>query len=137
MGTSSKLTRIDDYLAALSREKRSALEKLRQDIRTAVPTAEECVALRVPMFRLCGKMLVCFAAAEDYCAFHAGVFPIASHKDELLAYETSGGTVRFDPETPLPSELVRKLVRTRVSVLPNPRPIAPASMARHRRRVSA
>jgi uncharacterized protein YdhG (YjbR/CyaY superfamily) len=137
MGTLSKLTCVDEYLAALSDEKRTALEKLRRDIRTAVPTAEECIALQVPTFRLGRKMLVCFGAAEDYCALHAGAFPVAVHKDELVEYETNGGTVRFDPEAPLPSDLVRKLMRTRVSVLPNPRPIAPTSLARHRRRVSA
>jgi uncharacterized protein YdhG (YjbR/CyaY superfamily) len=37
---------IDDYLAALSNDKRAALEELREIIRGAIPAAEECVDLR-------------------------------------------------------------------------------------------
>lgn len=136
MGTYSNPRSIDEYLARLDGEQRWALEKLRKDIKATVPTAEECIACRVPMFRLGLKMLVCFFAAEDDCVFYTGAFPIAAHLDELGEYETSKGAVRFESRTPLPSDLVRKLVRTRVSILPSPRPIAPASVARHRRRMS-
>lgn len=136
MGMSSKPTSIDEYLQRLGSQQRAALEKLRQDVKSAVPKAEECISYQVPTFKLGGKMLVCFCATDDDCAFYAGAFPIAAHIDELSEYATSKGTVRFDPLDPLPSELVRKLVRTRVSTLPSPRPIAPASVARHRRRIS-
>ncbi len=127
---------IDDYLARLGEAQRAALEKLRQDIKSAVPKAEECITCQVPTFRLGKKMLVCFCAADDHCALYAGALPIAAYSDELGEYETSKGTIRFFPECPLPADLVRKLVRTRVSSFPNPRPLAPASVARHRRRMS-
>jgi uncharacterized protein YdhG (YjbR/CyaY superfamily) len=136
MGTLCNPTSIDDYLSYLSGTKRAALDKLRQDIKSAVPKAEECISYRIPTFRLGGKMLVCFVAGEDHCAFYAGSLVVAAHVDELREYETSKGTIRFAPEDPLPSDLVRKLVRTRVAALPSPRPIAAQSVARHRRRVS-
>jgi uncharacterized protein YdhG (YjbR/CyaY superfamily) len=48
---------VDDYLASLSEEQRSALQKLRKIIRSAVPQAEECGSYQLPAFRLAGKVL--------------------------------------------------------------------------------
>jgi uncharacterized protein YdhG (YjbR/CyaY superfamily) len=107
---------IDEYLAALSREQRAALEKVRKAIRAAAPEAEECISYRLPAFRLAGKMLVAFGARENHCAFYpmSGT-TVQAHQDELTGYETSKGTIRFRPEKPLPASLVRKLVRARIA----------------------
>jgi uncharacterized protein YdhG (YjbR/CyaY superfamily) len=40
---------------------------------------------------------------------------IQAHRSELARYDTSKGTVRFQPEAPLPAALVRKLVRARIA----------------------
>ena len=106
---------IDEYLAPLSDEKRATLEKLRTAIRSAAPKAEECISYQIPAFRLGGRLLVAFGAATNHCAFYAGAFPIQAHKDELGAYDTSKGTIRFQARSPLPATLVRKLVKTRIA----------------------
>ena len=73
---------IDEYLAAVSDDKRAALERLRKIIRTAVPKAEECISYQLPAFRLDGKCFVWFGAAANHCAIY-GV--LGDHKDgELL-----------------------------------------------------
>ena len=41
---------IDEYLAALSDDKRAALEKLRKTIRAVAPEAEECISYQLPAF---------------------------------------------------------------------------------------
>ncbi len=107
---------IDDYLAALSADKRAALEKLRKIIGAAAPKAEECISYGLAAFRLDGKPLVAFGATANHCAF----FPmssstVAAHKDELEDFETSKGTIRFQADKPLPVALVRKLVRARIA----------------------
>jgi uncharacterized protein YdhG (YjbR/CyaY superfamily) len=106
---------IDEYLAPLSHEKRTALEKLRRAIKSAAPKAEECISYRIPTFRLGGRMLVAFGAAVNHCAFYPGAFPVKAHRDELKAYDTSKGTIRFQADSPLPATLVRKLVKTRIA----------------------
>jgi uncharacterized protein YdhG (YjbR/CyaY superfamily) len=111
----SKPQTIDEYLAPLSKEKRAALEKLRKDIKSAAPKAEECISYQLPAFRLGGRMLVAFGAARNHCAFYPGSRPIETHKRELKAYDTSKGTIRFPVESPLPASLVRKLVKTRIA----------------------
>jgi uncharacterized protein YdhG (YjbR/CyaY superfamily) len=112
---------IDEYLAPLSDEKRAALQRLRRAIRAAAPKAEECISYRIPAFRLGGRLLVAFGAAADHCAFYAGSAPVEDHKDELKAYDTSKGTIRFRADRPLPATLVRKLVRTQIAAKSDPR----------------
>ena len=71
--------------------------------------------LSVPAFRLDGRVLVWFGAATKHYAFDPGALPIAVHADALKPYQTSKGTIRFRPEAPLPSALVRKLVKSRIA----------------------
>ena len=106
---------IDEYLAPLSNEKRAALEKLRRAIKAAAPNAEECISYQIPGFRLGKRLLVSFGAAANHCAFYPGAHPVEAHKDELKAYGTSKGTIRFQADRPLPAILVRKLVKTRIA----------------------
>jgi uncharacterized protein YdhG (YjbR/CyaY superfamily) len=107
---------IDEYLAALSEDKRTALENLRQTIRAAAPNAEECINYGLAAFRLNGKNLVAFGAAANHCAFYLmSGSTVEAHKDELENYDTSKGTIRFQADNPLPAALVRKLVRARIA----------------------
>jgi uncharacterized protein YdhG (YjbR/CyaY superfamily) len=115
---------IDEYLAPLSKEQRAALEKLRKDIKSAAPKAEECISYQIPTFRLGGRMLVSFAAWANHCAFYAGSSPIKAHQAELKAYDTSKGTIRFPADSPLSATLVRKLVKTQIAEKAAPRKVA-------------
>ena len=105
---------IDEYLSTLGDEKRAALEKLRRAITSAAPRAEECISYGIPAFRLDGRVLVFFAAAKQHCSFFPGAHPIEALKAELKAYSLSKGTIRFQPDAPIPAALVRQLVKARV-----------------------
>jgi uncharacterized protein YdhG (YjbR/CyaY superfamily) len=107
---------IDEYLAALSDDKRAALEKLRKTIRAAAPKAEECISYQLPAFRLEGRMLVAFGATTNHCAFYPmSSSTVEAYSDELQDYDTSKGTIRFQADNPLPATLVRKLVKARIA----------------------
>jgi uncharacterized protein YdhG (YjbR/CyaY superfamily) len=106
---------IDEYLAAVSEEQRGALEALRKTIRDAAPQAEECISYQLAAFRHDG-MLVAFGATPNHCALYLmSSSTVAAHAEELKGYDTSKGTIRFQPESPLPAALVRKLVRARLA----------------------
>ena len=109
----AKPATIDDYLKPLDRDKRAALEKLRQSIRKMYPRVTETISYGLPAFRLDGKILVWFGAGANHCALYPGGI-VEEMKDELRGYETSKGTVRFQPDDPLPSTLVRKLIQARI-----------------------
>jgi len=40
---------------------------------------------------------------------------VAAFKNELEGYDTSKGTIRFQPDHPLPAALVRKIVKMRIA----------------------
>jgi uncharacterized protein YdhG (YjbR/CyaY superfamily) len=106
---------VHEYLAGLSEDKRAALEKLRQSIKAAAPRSEECFSYGMPAFRLNGRMLVYFHGAKNHCSFFPGAFPLVVCKKEVEHYDTSKGTIRFPIDKPLPSALVRKLVKARIA----------------------
>jgi uncharacterized protein YdhG (YjbR/CyaY superfamily) len=107
---------IDEYLAALSGDKRAALEKLRAAIRAAAPKAEECISYQLAAFRLDGRPLVAMGATANHCAFYLmSSSTVDAHADDLKGYDTSKGTIRFRADKPLPASLVRKLVKARIA----------------------
>jgi uncharacterized protein YdhG (YjbR/CyaY superfamily) len=107
---------IDEYLAALSDDKRAALEKLHRAIKAAAPKAEECISYQLAAFHLNGRRLVAFGATASHCAFYPmSASTVEAHKDELKGFDTSKGTIRFQPDNPLPAALVRKLVKARIA----------------------
>lgn len=107
----TKATTIDEYLASVDRDKRAVLEELRVTIRSLVPNATECISYGVPTFKLNGKNLIHFAAAKKHLSLFPGPGAIAAFSEELTAFATSKGTIRFTVESPLPKSLVKKIVK--------------------------
>ena len=130
-----KAATIDEYLAPLPPDKRAALQWLRRHIKAAAPGAEECISYGIPAFRLDGKLLVHFGAAAKHCAFYPGAV-VEVHGDALKGYDTSKGTIRFQPDTPLPAALVRTLVKAQIArrARPTKRAESAASRSAGRRR---
>jgi uncharacterized protein YdhG (YjbR/CyaY superfamily) len=114
--TTAKPKTVDGYLAKLSPDKRAALEQLRRTIHRTIPKAEECISYQLPAFRLNGRVVVWMGAGAKHCAFYPGG-GVAAFKAELADYETSKGTIRFQPDQPLPAALVRKLIKGRLDRL--------------------
>jgi len=108
-------TTVEEYLAALPDTARAALEKLRKTIKTAAPEASEAISYHMPAFKDHGRILVYYAAFKDhYSLFPASVAVIEALGDEVKPYATGKGTLRFALDEPLPSALVKKIVRARL-----------------------
>jgi uncharacterized protein YdhG (YjbR/CyaY superfamily) len=107
---------IDEYLASVKADQRSALEKLRRAIRAAAPSVEETISYGIPAFRLNGRALVFFGAWAKHCAFYPGSSAsLKKFRSDLKGFQISKGTIRFSPDNPLPVALVKKLVKARVA----------------------
>ena len=104
---------IDEYLSKLPEDQRAALEALRGQIRALAPDAAEAISYGLPTFKLNGN-LVHFGAAAKHCAFYPGAV-ISQFADRLKTFETAKGTIRFQPDTPLPPDLVADIVRHRIA----------------------
>ena len=107
-------TTVGDYLARVPPDKRAALEKLRKDIHAAAPGVEECISYQMPGFRYHGRVIVWLGAAAKHCAFYPGAL-VREFARELAGHDVSKGTIRFDAAKPLPSALVKKIVKARIT----------------------
>ena len=106
---------VDEYLAGVPEAARSTLNKLRAAIRSAVPPeATETISYRIPAFKYNG-VLVWFAAFSNHCSLFPTASVVEAFKNELKGFSTSKGTIHFPTDKPLPTALVKKLVKARVT----------------------
>jgi uncharacterized protein YdhG (YjbR/CyaY superfamily) len=104
------------YLAALPKDKRDALARLRRVIRSAAPGATEVISYAIPAFKYNGRSLVSMAAWKDHCSLYVQSYAaLREFASEIKPYRTEKGTLSFRLDAPLPDALVRKLVRARVA----------------------
>jgi len=108
---------MDDYLARVPEPARTTLNQLRAAIRSALPSeAMETLSYRIPAFKY-KQVLVWFAAFSDHCSFFPSAAVIEEFSNELKAYPTSKGTIQFPLDRPLPTALVKKMVKARLAQL--------------------
>ena len=106
---------VDEYLAGVPDDKRVALERLRAQIKAAVPDATESISYGLPTFKLDGHWFVAFGVAKNHCSFYAGAAPLHALAGELAGYRLRKGTIHFPADRPLPAELVAKLIEVRIA----------------------
>ena len=115
MGRNSAPKNIDEYLARVPEPARNTLSRIRAVIRSVVPPeATEAISYGIPAFKHKG-VLVWFAAFSNHCSLFPGSSVIEAFKNELKGFSTSKGTIHFPTDKPLPTALVKKLVKARVA----------------------
>ena len=105
---------VDEYLARVPEPARSTLNKMRAAIRSVVQSdAIETISYGIPAFKH-QRVLVWFAAFSDHCSLFPTASVIQEFKDELRGFSTSKGTIHFPINKPLPTGLIKKMVKVRV-----------------------
>jgi uncharacterized protein YdhG (YjbR/CyaY superfamily) len=104
---------VDAYLALHPPAVRAQLNVLRQLILKAAPAAQETISYGMPGYKHHG-VLVYFAATQQHLGFYPTPSAITAFKNELKAYDTAKGTIRFPLDKPLPKKLISDLVKFRV-----------------------
>ena len=105
---------VDQWLSRLEPRQRTALEKLRAQIMTAAPGAEEVISYGQPTYKLHGH-LVAFGAFKNHLSFFPMSSTLISQIPGAAAFATSSGTMQFQPDRPIPAALVKKLVKARIA----------------------
>jgi uncharacterized protein YdhG (YjbR/CyaY superfamily) len=104
---------VDAYLMGVPEPARTTLSKIRRVIRSVVPPqSTEMISYGIPSFKFKG-WLVGYAAFAKHCSFFPGALP-RKFATELKGFSTSKGTIRFPVDKPLPTSLVKKLVKARI-----------------------
>jgi uncharacterized protein YdhG (YjbR/CyaY superfamily) len=76
----------------------------------------------MPAFEDHGRVLVYYAAFKDHCSlFPASSAVIERFADELARCASGKGTLRFTPDDPLPSDVVRMIVEVPLEENAQPR----------------
>lgn len=105
---------IDDYISTFPEDVQVILEKVRQTIRNAVPSAGERISYQIPTFTFDGRDLIYVAAWKH----HVGLYPVSTADEdlerELAPYRAARATVRFPLRSPIPYQLIERLVAFRV-----------------------
>jgi uncharacterized protein YdhG (YjbR/CyaY superfamily) len=108
-------TTVDEYLADLPAERRTAMELLRSTIKATVPEAIEVISYKMPAFRSHGgQFLVSYDAYKaHYSLFPASEAVVEACGEELTPYLSGKGTIRFPADRPIPVALVRRILEVR------------------------
>jgi uncharacterized protein YdhG (YjbR/CyaY superfamily) len=114
------MTDIDAYFSNLNVEQRAELERIRETAKQLVPATEEVIGYGVPTLKYNKKPLIYYAAFKD----HISIFPASDPMVETIGAElgkfrTSKGTFQFPYDTPIPKELLKKIVNYRKSEIDN------------------
>jgi uncharacterized protein YdhG (YjbR/CyaY superfamily) len=105
---------VNTYLARVPEPARSTLKKIREAIRSTVPSeATEVINYGIPAFKHKG-VLVWYAGFSNHCSLFPTAAVIEAFKSELKGLSTSKGTIQFPIGKPLPIALIKKLVKERV-----------------------
>ena len=139
MAPGRKATQIDDYLRTVPADRLRALEDLRAKIRSVVPDAEECISYGMPAFRVHGGVVAGFQATKNGCSY----YPFSGSTLATLArfvrgYGQTKSALHFTPDKPLPTTLVRRLIKARMAEMEEPPAIkrVPSARRRTRRRLA-
>lgn len=113
---------IDHYMSGVPEDRRAALEVVRARIHAILPDIEECISYAMPAFRYNGDVIGGFLATAKGCSY----YPFSGKTLRTLApaltkFSQTSGALHFDPEHPLSTTLLRKLLKTRIAEK-SPRP---------------
>jgi uncharacterized protein YdhG (YjbR/CyaY superfamily) len=105
---------VQKYFAKLPVDSRKHVKQLREIIRSVAPTAVDVISYGIAAFRLDGRILIWYAGWKNHCS----LYPLTAadrRAAEKAGYKTAKGTVQFPNDDPIPTGLIRRLVKSRVA----------------------
>ncbi len=106
---------VDEYIAGAPKEIREKLRALRFAIRQAAPNAEEKISYSMPYYHHKGRVAY-FSYTKDHIGLYAMPINIDQHREELKKYITGKSTLRFEFNEPIPSALVKRLIKSQIQI---------------------
>lgn len=104
---------VQDYLDQFDQPVQAKLNALRQLIKTESPKAEESMSYGLIGYKLRGKPLVYIGGFKKHIGLYATPNGHEAFRQEFAPYKQGKGSVQFPLDSPLPLELVKKVVQYR------------------------
>jgi uncharacterized protein YdhG (YjbR/CyaY superfamily) len=107
-------TDVTEYVASLADPHRAAVARVYDRARRVVPDATEGRSYGMPALRYRGSPLVSVQVTKQ----HIGLYPFSPQvlealADRLVGFRVTKGSVAFQPDAPLPDDVVDDLVAAR------------------------
>ena len=104
------------YFAKLAPGARRSTKQVRAAILSAAPGATEVISYSIPAYKVNGRLVIWLAGWKH----HVGIYPIGAaivkaNASALKPYVKSKATIRFPLDEPMPSALIKRLVKARVA----------------------
>ena len=110
-----KPTTVEDYFATFTDKSAvTAMQAVRAAIRDEAPDAVESIGYGIPTYKQNSKVLVHFGGFKTHIGLYATPTGHAEFSEELNNYKQGKGSVQFPLDTPMPLELIRRIVRFRL-----------------------
>ena len=106
---------IDEYISWFPDDVRKILTKIRTTIKKVAPKAVELISYQIPTFKIDGKVLIYFAAFQKHVSVYPAPRSVEEFKDELKDYKGGTGTVQFPLDSPIPYDLISRIVQFRLA----------------------
>ncbi|MFB7892562.1 iron chaperone [Microbacterium sp. NPDC056044] len=117
---------VDEYLESLDPGDRAVVSHVFDVVRETLPDVEQGKSYGMPALLYRGKALIAVMRTKK----HIGVYPFSGRVPEVVAeglpepeqqsLEFDKGTIRFQPERPLPDDTIRAIVAARVAEIEDP-----------------
>jgi len=94
---------------------KAKLKELHDLVKSVLPRAEEGIYYGIPVFKVDGEAVIGIAGYNKFVSLYpmSGSF-LDPYRAELAAYKMTKGAISFDLEQPLPTALIKRLVKARL-----------------------
>ncbi|MEY2868617.1 MAG: hypothetical protein RIR01_1077 [Bacteroidota bacterium] len=105
---------VDQYIDTLPVEIQKIVQEIRRIIKNEAPDCIESISYGMPAYKTFGKPLVYFAVYKNHIGFYATPSGHEQFSNELSKYKQGKGSVQFPLDSPIPFDLIQKIVAFRV-----------------------
>ena len=104
---------VENYINQFDNEVKSRLLTMRDLIRTEAPDAKEELSYGIVGYKLNKKPLVYFGGFKNHVGFYTTPTGHKAFIEEFSKYKQGKGSIQFPNDQPLPTELIKRVVRYR------------------------
>jgi uncharacterized protein YdhG (YjbR/CyaY superfamily) len=108
------MNEVDNYIAKFPDTTKSKLDEIRSVIKTESPQLKESLKWGNLAYSN-GTIMFILAGYKNHVGFHVTKTVIEKLKNNLVAYQTTPGSVKFPLSEPIPTELIKDIILTRLN----------------------
>jgi uncharacterized protein YdhG (YjbR/CyaY superfamily) len=110
-----KFASVDEYIASFPEDVQVILKKIREEISSIIPEADQVISYGIPTFKINGKYLIYFAGFQKHVSIYPANDELEKAVKDVSKYRVSKGTMQFKLSEPIPYDLIREVVSFKLS----------------------